>query len=234
LRALGVDPAALGAAPIDTVRLARGRRVAQARLPFAALSLSRRRLDEALLAAAEGAGAAVERGRAVRALADLPAGPVFAATGKHALRGVARPRGGGPVGRKGYFRLSPAQAAELAGAVELISFPDGYAGLQLVEDGVANLCLLARPHVDLDAVTAAAPHLARRLDGAETLLARPLAIANLPYGWTHASGPDDRPDLWRLGDQWGMIPSFTGDGMALALATAALASQAFADGAPAA
>mgnify|MGYP005841972845 CR=1 FL=1 len=233
LRALGVDPAALGAVPITTVRLARGARLAQARLPFVALSLSRRRLDEAMLAQAARCGARVVRGQAVRALADLPPGPVLAATGKHGLRGVGRPRGSGLVGLKGYFRLAPAQAAQLAGAVELVSFAGGYAGLQLVEDGIANLCLLTRADrgADLLATATAAPHLARRLAGAEPLLARPLAIANLPYGWTHQPGPTDPDQLWRLGDQWGMIPSFTGDGMALALATAALAARGLAEGA---
>jgi flavin-dependent dehydrogenase len=236
LRALGVDPEALGAAPIASVRLARGERLAEARLPFRALSLSRRRLDEALLAQAARAGAAIERGRWVRALAELPSGPVLAATGKHGLRGVPRPPGAGLVGLKGYFRLAPAQARSLAGAVELVAFPGGYAGLQLVEDGIANLCLLAPagPGADLLAVAMGAPHLARRLEGAGALLARPLAIANLPYGWTHRPAPGDPTHMYRLGDQWGMIPSFTGDGMALALATAALAARALGEGAPAA
>ncbi len=235
LRALGVDPAALGAAAIDTVRLARGARVAQARLPFAALSLSRRRLDEALLAAARHAGAAIERGRPVRALDDLPPGPRLAATGKHRLRGVPRPHGAGLVGLKAYVRLAPAQASALSGAVELVVLAGGYAGLQLVEDGMANLCLLSPAGAGADPMrlAMAQPHLARRLEGAQPLLARPLAIANLPYGWTHRPCPADPPDLFRLGDQWGMIPSFTGDGMALALATAALASRALAEGAPA-
>ncbi len=48
-RSLGVDPASLGAAPIDRVRLIHGERVTEAALPFPAMGLSRRVLDQALL-----------------------------------------------------------------------------------------------------------------------------------------------------------------------------------------
>lgn len=39
-RSLGVDPAALGAAPIRTVRITTGNRTVEAELPFAAVGLS--------------------------------------------------------------------------------------------------------------------------------------------------------------------------------------------------
>ena len=42
---------------------------------------------------------------------------------------------------KMYLRLAPAQAAALAGSIELILFPGGYAGLQCVEAGQAVLCI---------------------------------------------------------------------------------------------
>ncbi|MBC9179664.1 NAD(P)/FAD-dependent oxidoreductase, partial [Pseudoroseomonas ludipueritiae] len=58
LRRLGLDPAALGALPLESLAIA-GRGGARCcRLPFPAFSLSRRRLDEALLAHAAAAGAA--------------------------------------------------------------------------------------------------------------------------------------------------------------------------------
>ena len=60
LRALGVDPAALGGAPIGRVRLIHGERVAEAALPFPALGLSRRVLDDALLRRAQEAGAVLQ------------------------------------------------------------------------------------------------------------------------------------------------------------------------------
>ncbi|MGH9563762.1 MAG: NAD(P)/FAD-dependent oxidoreductase, partial [Terracidiphilus sp.] len=49
LRQAGLDPLALGAQVIRTVRLSSGNRVVSSPLPFEALSLSRRTLDEALL-----------------------------------------------------------------------------------------------------------------------------------------------------------------------------------------
>jgi len=228
LRGLGIEPLALGAKAIGEVRLIHGRRIARTRLPFDALSLSRHRLDEALLARAVSLGARVERGRGVARVADVAnKNGVFVATGKHALRGVERARGGGLTGLKMYYRLAPAQAAALGNAVELILFAGGYAGLQLVEDGIANLCLLTRNPADgLTGAVVRAPHLQARLAGAEPLLARPMAIANLPYGMVAAPEPE-HTGRFRLGDQFAMIPSFTGDGMGLALSTARWAAEAW-------
>src|SRR5664279_4429842 len=158
LASLGLDLAALGAVPIEAVRLVTGRRVASAKLPFAAVSLSRRVLDEALLGRAVQLGATVRRGATVQGLApcsggwaarladgmEIEARAAFLATGKHDLRGWKRPPGvqGDLVAFKLHWRLSPAQTAELAGHVELVLFRGGYAGLQPVEGGRANLCLL--------------------------------------------------------------------------------------------
>jgi flavin-dependent dehydrogenase len=69
------------------------------------------------------------------------------------------------------------------------------------------------------------PHLTRRLAGSEPLLDRPLAIARVPYGFVHK--PNLTDELYRLGDQACVIPSFSGDGMALALHSAALAATHF-------
>jgi len=247
LRALGLDPVALGAVPIHRVVLA-GRGAARGRdLPFAALSLSRRVLDEALLEAARRAGAEVLRGRAVRALdragggwrarleggAVLAARHVFLATGKHDLRGHPRPPGrqDGLLGFKLHLDLAPRQAAGLAGAVELCLFPGGYAGLQAVEGGRANLCLLAEASgfagwpALLDRMRAQCPHLAARLRGVEA--GKPLALARIPYGLVQARAGG----LWRLGDQAAVIPSFAGAGMSIALRSAARAAEAFLAGA---
>ncbi len=233
LRALGVEPLALGAKPIGEARLAHGRRLARSRLPFAALSLSRRVLDEALLAHAVTLGARVERGRGVRDVAEVDGkGGVFVATGKHALRGVARPGGGGLAGLKMYYRLSEPQRAALEGAVELVLFPGGYAGLQLVEGDIANLCLLTRDAAGgMAGAIARAPHLRTRLAGAEPLLARPLAIANLPYGMV-GEPRAQAPGRYLLGDQFAMIPSFTGDGMGMAISTARWAAAAWLERGP--
>ncbi len=250
LARLGIDPLALGAARIDAVRLVHGDRVAQAALPFRGLGLSRRALDAAMLARAEQAGAGLLRGHAVRGVLAaglevegqglLSATAVFLATGKHDLRGLRRQPTQAPedlIGLKMYFVLSASQQAELAGHVEILLFRGGYAGLQMIEGGVANLCLLidrtrfkaaggtwpgVRHHLEQ-----ACPHLAGRLHGAIELLDRPLTIFRVPYGYVHDPRPSDWPGLFRLGDQMGVIPSFCGDGISIALHSAFAAVRAY-------
>jgi flavin-dependent dehydrogenase len=251
LAELGIDLDALGAVAIDRVRLVTARRTAVGRLGFTARSVTRRILDAAMLEAAAAAGAGVERGITVReVLADgtvvAPHGAarpetLFVATGKHNLRGVGRDGAGTlnhQLGFKAYFRLTPAQRAALSGHVELILFQGGYAGLQMVEREAANLCFLVSPDRwkrlggDFAALiadlSAEVPHLGERLAGALPLLDRPLAISGVPYGFLHR--PSVPEPGWRLGDQAAVIPSFTGDGMSLALHSARLATTALLTG----
>jgi flavin-dependent dehydrogenase len=254
---LGIDLAALGAVPIATVRLATGRRIAATALPFAAFSLSRRALAEAVLQAAIAAGATVRRGVRATALAADGAGwrarlddgsetiapAAFLAAGKHDLGGWKRPPGrhANLIGFKLDWRLAAAEAAALAGHVELVLFPGGYAGLEPVEDGRANLCLVVG-RTDFAAaggcwpallagLRAMSPHLARRLDGAVPDGPRPLSVWPIPYG--HVATPAAGAP-WRLGDQAAVMPSFAGDGIAIALHSARLAAGAFLAGSTAA
>jgi menaquinone-9 beta-reductase len=247
---LGVDVPALAPSQIRAVRLVHGNRAATVRLPFPALGLTRRALDETLLRQAQLSGATILRGRSVLgidrsggslridcgSLGRLAAGTVFLATGKHDLRGAARTeRGTGLVGMKMYFALDSRQRSALQNHVELVLFAGGYAGLQLVESDQAVLCVLVpgarlrstggRWDYLFDSLLHECPHLADRLAGARPLLERPRTIAGLPYGYTHASDRQNRPDLFRLGDQATVIASLTGDGVALALASATLASR---------
>lgn len=244
---LSLDLHALGAAPIHGVRLSAQRFIAQCELPFPALSLTRRTLDEALLVAAARAGAQVLRGRRVNSLAPSNASwtaqlaggksksarAVFLATGKHDLAGQRRPHGAqnNLIAFKMYFRLAAAQQRALQGWVELFLFAGGYAGLQLTENGDANLCLLvdrktlAACEHQWPALLAHLPRwcepLAERLGAAQPLLAKPLALSSIPYGLLMENA---QPGLWRLGDQAAVIPSFSGDGMSIALHSARLAS----------
>jgi flavin-dependent dehydrogenase len=256
LHALGIDVVALGAVPIPYVRLAAARRAAEAPLPFPAKSLTRKTLDTALIAEAIAAGVRVERGRSVQSLsrtatgmwqATLDDGAVcetptaFLATGKHDLRGYARPKDPQRwVAFKMYYRLAPAQAAELEYASELMLYPGGYGGIQPVEGGIANLCwvvqqrYLARVGHRWDNFLAKmqqdCPHLAMRLAGAEPLLDKPIAITHIPYGHIRRTTEDG---LYCIGDQAAVIPSFTGDGISIALHTARCAVAAFLAGEPA-
>lgn len=254
LEDLGIDLPALHPARIAKIRLVHGRRVAEATLPFPALGLTRRALDESLLQRAAALGATIRRGHAVRSVqagpggvcvrSDAPTGfggeAVFLATGKHDLRGAPRPaRAGRPLGLKTYFDLAPDQEAALQGAVELVLLRDGYAGLQCVEHGRTVLCLITGADRMRDAggswttllaeLIEEAPHLRLRLRGGVDRLPRPLAVAGIPYG--HLQPPDpNQPGLFRIGDQGCVIPSLTGDGVAIALHTAALAVEVWRGG----
>lgn len=172
---------------------------------------------------------------------------VFLSTGKHDLRGHPRPPGrqNSLLALKQYLRLAPAQTAELSGYVELILFPGGYAGLQPIEPDEAghpraNLCLLIERNryaeiggtwPDLVAhMGLATPHLRRRLAGSTALLQRPLALSNIPYGYLRRKAAPGEHGLWRLGDQTAVIPSFSGDGMSIALHTAHLGARLYLEG----
>ena len=250
LHALGIDVASLGAVPIDYVRLAAARRAAEAPLPFPAASLTRKALDTALIAAAIAAGVHVKRGRSVQSLSratgklwratlddgttyDAPT--AFLATGKHDLRGHGRPKDPHQwVAFKMYYRLSAAQTADLADASELTLYSGGYGGIQPVEDGVTNFCCVvqrryfARAGLRWDGLLVKmqqdCPHLAMRLDGAEPLLDKPITITHIPYGYIRRATEEG---LYCIGDQAAVIPSFTGDGISIALHTARRGAAAY-------
>jgi flavin-dependent dehydrogenase len=258
LHTLDVDPVALGAAPIHRMRLIHGKQAAETALPFRAMGLSRRILDHALLSRAQGAGAVVRTGHTVRRIDrvregwmvqvartdPIAAAEVFLATGKHDLH--ARPRPGsahGAIGMKMYYDLTPRQTASLAGAIELMLFAGGYAGLQCVEGGRAVLCIAVQRRRFqegggnwlglLASIATTTPHLGDVLAGATPLLPRPLAVAGIPYGLLHRPGgaePERSDGLFRLGDQTAVIPSLTGDGIAIALHSGTLAAQVWLDG----
>lgn len=252
LRRLGIDAAALGARPITRLRLIDASRQVEAPLPRAAAGLSRRRLDAALLHAAAKAGAVIARGVTVReAHADsrtlrlqdgtsLACDTLLIATGKHELRGVARPladrRASLAVGLRAALPPSPLRDEALAGTVELHLFDGGYAGLLLQEDGAANLCLSVSQALLAEAggplpllfdLMRRLPVLADRIgpDMPDDLS----AIAGVPYGWranTTSTG------LFRIGDQGAVVASLAGDGIAMALAGGIGAAEALLAGGP--
>lgn len=245
LERLGVSAAALGARPIHHMRLVTATRTVEMDLPRPAAGLSRRRLDEALLAQAAAVGATVRRGVAARTGdadrlirldngEDLAADALFLATGKHELRGLARPlgmrRGAGSVGLRAAIAPGAAPAADLAGFIELHPFDGGYAGLLLQEDGSANLCMSVAPDrlrraggiaPMLDELAREAPGLGRRI--ALVGEANWLTISNVPYGWRARGGA---AGLFRLGDQGAVIASLAGDGIAIALTSGMAAAEA--------
>ncbi|SEF76309.1 Dehydrogenase (flavoprotein) [Bryocella elongata] len=250
LHALGIDVSTLGAVPLEYVRLAAARRAAEAPLPFKAASLTRKSLDTALIAGTITAGVRVVRGQSVKSLdrkttglwqatledgTSFEAPTAFLATGKHDLRGHGRPKDPHQwVAFKMYYQLSPAQTAELKGASELTLYSGGYGGIQPVEEGLANFCCVvkqpyfARAGLRWEGLIARmqqdCPHLAMRLAGAEPQLDKPIAITHIPYGFLRRTTDEG---LYCIGDQAAVIPSFTGDGISIALHTARRAVASF-------
>jgi len=253
LERLGIEAQALNPTALSRVRLFARGRTAEAALPQLARAVSRRRLDTLLLTAAERAGAAVERGVAVRGvkertalLADgtsLAADALFLATGKHDLRDLARPasaRGEDPtIGLRVRLQASAVLQRCIADAIELHLLDRAYAGLVQQEDGAGNLCLAVRRSRLTEAgsaerllseLGAESPALGERL--AHRTTASPIhAVANVPYGWraTNSNGEG----LFRLGDQAAVIPSLAGEGMAIAIASGMAAARFYAQGGPA-
>jgi flavin-dependent dehydrogenase len=248
LRQAGINALDLGAKVIRNLRLSAGNHLIASPLPFQALSLSRRVLDAALLERAEESGCQILRGTAVETLVpdgnqwiaslssgdSLRASTVFLATGKHDLRGFPRApaKQSDLVGFKMLWQLAPAQLRSLRNCMELYLFSGGYGGLSLIEGDIANLCLVVRratlrssggwPQL-LASIQRGNPHVRQILESTAALWDRPLAISSIPYGYLVR----ESDGVWCVGDQAAVIPSFTGDGISIALHSAALAAQMF-------
>jgi flavin-dependent dehydrogenase len=101
-----------------------------------------------------------------------------------------------------------------------------------MEDGRANVCLVVEraflkarrgcPDAAFEAVRRGAERAGDLLAGARFDSARPLAVGRLPYGFVRTRSDG----AFHLGDQAAVIPSFCGEGMAIALASARLAADA--------
>jgi flavin-dependent dehydrogenase len=244
LAGLGVGN--LGGHPIDRLRVFAGRIAGEARLPHPAMGVSRQRLDTLLLERAEALGTGIERGVAVREWQDgkvetsdcatLRPETLFLASGKHDVRGLGRPRPDADDQTLGIrVRLSADQGlVKLVGAtVELHLFDQGYCGIELQEGGRGNLCLAVRkarladsggdPDKLLEEWAAESPAFADRLayrdSGAD-------AIGAVPYGWI---ARHTMPGVFRLGDQAAVIPSLSGEGIGIALASGIAAGRAWAN-----
>jgi flavin-dependent dehydrogenase len=241
---LGVDPVALGGVPVDRVSVISAARTVTRALPFHAVSLSRYRLDQAILQRASECGAQVKRGLSVRRAAPYKSGWILRcddgemivcqnfvlATGKWGLRGTTDERVSSQVGLKMHFKPNADVRRALERRVELMLFDRSYVGLELIEGGIANLCLLLPKDVVAQIgpgwpalhnyLANVLPSLDDRLSGAEPLSDKPYAVVCPPRGYLHA---EQSPAIYHVGDRLAHIPPFTGDGLAVALASAALA-----------
>jgi flavin-dependent dehydrogenase len=249
LENLGVDFDALGSPPMHEVVLRAGRASLSSTLPFGARGLSRLALDQRLVEEAENAGSHVATGVLVKRVVPVTGEPtrsdpdfvietsqqtyvarqLFLATGKHDLKSlqVRKGREAHAVGFKRHVKLSAAAMEALQDRIEFFIFSGGYAGLSLVEGGLANFCfILDRQIVQtvgsgweplLSELTRRNTRLQQLLDSATWQWRKPLAIANIPYGFVYQQ---TLPNVFVLGDQFSVIPSLTGDGMSQAVFTA--------------
>ncbi len=243
---LGLDLKSLGATSAGTFRLVAGNRKAEVPLPFRGAGLSRYRLDQGLLHTAEAAGAELKRGMTVSSLEPTSAGLLVKAgkrvlraeagalaTGKHNLRPFQRTEGG-MVGFKLLLRLRPEALQSLEDVVQITMFDGGYVGASIIEEGLVSLCWVMQPAL-LRQIGPSWPSqtayfssqseiLGDLLIGAVPEWDKPISIAGIPYGYLRRE--PIAPGVFPVGDQLAVIPSFTGDGMAIALYSGIAAAQA--------
>ncbi len=234
----------------QSVLTAPGQTPARLALPGTALGLSRYRLDPLLRAAAAEAGATVVEGAVVRRIdGDAATGFEVAYDGGQGDRGgVVRARRvvgshgkrsnvDGALDRAFLDTSTPWVGCkahftgdDLADAIELHASGraagGAYVGMQHVEDGRVNVCWIGRaadlkragsPDAWLAAMAATNPHLAARMARLQRITPYK-SVAQVSF----ARKPLVDRGVVMVGDAAGMIAPLCGDGMAMALAGAAL------------
>jgi len=217
-----------------------------------ALSLSRARFDQVLLAGARRAGAvclerySVKRclyeggkvcGVEAMSLADgklvrFDATIVVDASGRGSRVSLRkRDRIGGPRGSRPFALKAHLKGVEgITDQVELYFFPGGYGGLSSIEGGLANLCFIT----DEGTLKRAGGDPLRVVQ--QTVLRNSLAHERLAgaqaVGKWVSGGPlifgrrKQTEDVIAIGDAGGMIDPFTGTGIQIALRSGELAADA--------
>ncbi|MBM3763419.1 MAG: hypothetical protein FJW36_24680 [Acidobacteria bacterium] len=182
-------------------------------LPVAALGISRYRLDEVLLQAA------LSRGAVLREEAAKPHAKAIVAHGRKPLS----QRGQRLFGYKAHFK------GPFNHAVELYFKGVGYTGINPIEDGMTNVCGIAREEdlkaagFDGDEFLSRQPHVAARLQGLRRKMDW-LFTGPLFYGPTEATIG------YPCGDALSFVDPFTGSGMLCAVATGQLAARSVVEG----
>lgn len=249
LHAVGLQQelAALAPAPIRQARIvAQTGQTVELALPGCAWGLSRYRLDQALATAAEQRGAKLWTGVTVLAYARTADGSylvqirdgekmvavqtraLIAACGRHSQAGLP-PKARSIARNQQFVGVKCHYAAvTMPPQVELFLFPGGYGGINPVEQGCVNVCLLvtypafaqAGKRVDklLAAAACANPAFGQRLAMGQALPTTAVTVAPVdPYRlavpWA---------GIACVGDSAVMIPPLCGDGMAMALRSAEL------------
>lgn len=213
LAELGIDAALADAKRLETHAWYRGETcLHQGRLPIPARGISRYVLDDRLQRLLTGSGGQVFTHS--RFTDDEGEGRVWC-SGRI-------PRQGDWIGLKGHFSEMPMQSD-----LEMHIASNGYVGLARIDSETANICGLFRVRRDISGPDileryieagglVSLPRRIRRATGRDETRS---AIAGFRLGWQ--AGPSGRLSL---GDARAMIPPFTGNGMSMALESAAIAA----------
>lgn len=227
LEETGLSLDSIGALSIENFELHCRELSLTRKLPKTARSVSRKILDETLLDACQKANVDVQRGVQIASLESLSARSIICATGKSDFKAIGKREGRDSkwVGYKLHLTVSSSSAKALRNYIELFVFPGGYGGLSLVSDDTANLAFVIRADLAKEIGVdwfKIATFLSREslalntlLKNAEPLTTRPLTISPMPYGYLREEAP--AKNIFCVGDQLAVIPSLTGDGMAIAM-----------------
>lgn len=245
LRQMGISLDA-AATKIQFCRLVSPRIACTIPLPRPGRGISRVRLDDSMIKRAEEAGAVVERGVTVKKYAlesngeyriktgagDFFTKNLFVATGKQDLNEDPQDSDQPYIGMKMHFRLTAGPLKELQNYVMLFTYPAGYGGLTLIEPGVANCSFIFKKRVfsllrgHYDEIRAYLeyfnPEFGRMLKGAN-LASEIFSASDISYGYLKPDFFGDE-NLYYLGDHSAVIPSLTGNGIAIALLSARISA----------
>lgn len=237
LRRLGVENQLRqkGAREITMARMVLGRDFVEVPLPAPALAVSRWILDEVLWQTAQNEGVVNHDSTRVRYWHRNGLFQVQTSRGefcaRHLIESSGR-RGEAKIatrflGLKTHFHGTDLEE----GVTELHVFDGGYCGLVRIEGDLTNVCLLTRyatwqssgaksPDAFFQHILKQCPLLQARLKNAELAHAW-LATANIQFDWSNYE--TNASDVLQCGDAARFIHPFTGDGMAMALASGELA-----------
>ena len=225
---LGSDLDAVQAPKMTKALFSVGRQSLAFDLPQTCYGLTRYWIDEAMLGAVAAKGVTLHRDQYLN---TLPSGRVVLATGKREHPQTKRFLSGGErvmVGLKQHLGLRSKLPSDLQGLIHLFFYPGGYGGLMEVEGGRVSLALAVTKQSLTELGTTASAHMHQAAKSDPSLQAwfdvcdldtETLAIGRVPYGFQHKPNPNDNSAVYRIGDQAAVIPSYSGDGMSIALAS---------------
>jgi flavin-dependent dehydrogenase len=222
---IGIDVDKYNASQISNFNLFSKYSRASMKLEQEARGLSRYVLDELILDRAKEAGVVIKRGIHVNNYQDLAAKELIIATGKHDTPEHQRKGENIFIAYKMHYRVKGESKKLLEQAINIFLYDGGYAGLCLVENGIANLCFIIDKKIykrKCQNYTGLIAYIKKQnkfldtyLNNAMPLWDKPLTISNIPYGFIDRDGNRNT-----IGDQYAVTPSLMGNGMAIAYITA--------------